>query len=81
MNSKIPETDLIVLAERDVIGQAKLWAEAQANPHATANLVRLRGEYLLAAVTLLEAREAMKATEHLDSPQRDPDHLSPVGGN
>jgi hypothetical protein len=54
------ETDLVTISEREVVQRAKIWAEAQANPYATANLVRLKAEELLAAITLLESREQIR---------------------
>lgn len=90
MNNEIPETDLVVLAEQDVITKGrqvlKAWRAMGISTGTEFDARKL--EYnelqceLLSAMTLLESREAVKATEHLDSPQRDPDHLNPdKGGN
>jgi len=56
----LAETDLVTISEREVIQRAKIWTEAQANPYATANLVRLKAEELTAAVSLLESREQIR---------------------
>ena len=56
-------TDLIEISQAEVIEKAKILARVTNGPDATAIKVRLASENLLAAVTLLESREAMKTEE------------------
>jgi hypothetical protein len=60
---EIPETDLVKTAEREVIEKAKEWGEYVRRD---APFINNLEENLFASVTLLTAREAMRATLHLD---------------
>lgn len=67
----IPETDSVKIAEREVIEAARAWWQAWqldggSNTQRRAELDNAEHK-LLTAVTLLEAREGMAATSHLDN--------------
>ncbi len=64
----MPETDLVTIAEREVIKRAQLWAEARTSPVSTGHTVLRCTDNLAAAVALLESREQMK--EQLKEKQR-----------
>ena len=69
----IPETDLVKIAEREVIDTAKAWARTFAR-HSISFIRRYETQHeLLVAITLLESREqesvlqkAMADTKHLE---------------
>jgi len=72
--NEIPETDLVKIAEREVVEAGQkwyaIWREippqgATAQSAFEHRLADAQCE-VLAAVALLTSREAMKATEHLD---------------
>ncbi len=61
--TNIPDTDLVRIAEREVIQRARLWAEARISPSSTAHTVLRCADNLAAAVALLESRESLVRVE------------------
>ncbi len=59
-SNQMPETDLVTIAEREVIEAAKMVAEAHTNPFITAVTKCRLLDNLAAAVALLESRKQMK---------------------
>lgn len=61
--------DLVSVSKEEVIERARAWAAMVSHPDSfMAGLSKPESQELLAAVVLLEAREAMVATAHLDNP-------------
>jgi len=77
--TKLNANDLIAISEREVVAAAKKWASAWRNrTNFSAGQVLTANDELLAAVSLLESREALPDEAKLQQAMKDTESLQPV---